>query len=552
MTRYLLFMLEVLTPLYRRAGINMTHLKAIVEVKLKMDNRRHLVYTSRKQNADPENTFLLTLLFYSLFGAFIAAGIFAVSSVGLAMLMFFSYLMVMITMTLITDFSSILLDTSDNTIILPRPVDSRTLFAARITHIVLYLSQISIGLSIFPLAVVAFKFGLIEVLLFVIGVVFATITSLFLTNALYLLILQFSSEEKLKNVINYFQIGMAIFIMGGYQLLPRMASKFDLENFVFSIDWWSFLVPPYWFAGAIHMVSERDFSLTFIAITLVALTAPIIGFNFVNKYLTPVFSKKLGAIAAETHTSVEKRESGTSWSAKFASWLTKSAPERAAFQLIYAILGRDRKLKLKIYPAFGYVFVFGFIFLFRSSNDLAESWERLPGSNFHILVLYLTFIILQVAIHEIPYNDEFKASWIYQAAPITQPGEILSGGLKAIVTRIFLPGFGVISILVVSIWGLRAVPDILLAFLNNMFLILMIVLMGKRMLPLSIAPSLRNQSGNFIRSMLMIFLVFVTGGLHYVASGKWMFVAGAIVVQTIVVWVLATQYRKTNWSQISA
>ena len=70
------------------------------------------------------------------------------------MIVFYTYIMVMISMTLITDFSSILLDTSDNTIILPRPVDSRTLFAARLTHILLYLGQLGLGLTVIPAIVV--------------------------------------------------------------------------------------------------------------------------------------------------------------------------------------------------------------------------------------------------------------------------------------------------------------------------------------------------------------------------------------------------------------
>src|SRR5688500_10687169 len=195
-------------------------LRAIVATKLTMDNRRQLVAYRRRSKAEPGNTFIMTLVFYSIFGGFVSLAVVNIPSFVLSMIVFFTYIMVMVSMTLITDFSSILLDTSDNTIILPRPVDSRTLFAARLTHILLYLSQLALGLSLIPAIVVLVQHGGWILLAFLVLIGLAIVTSVVITNALYLLLMQFTSEEKLKSIINYFQIVMAIFIMAGYQILP--------------------------------------------------------------------------------------------------------------------------------------------------------------------------------------------------------------------------------------------------------------------------------------------------------------------------------------------
>ena len=150
MEKLLLQLLDLFSWAFRIARIDYDKLRAIVATKLTMDNRRQMVGYLRKGKKEPSQTFGLALLFYVALGGSIAFAMYIIPSFIHSMLVFFTYIMVMISMTLITDFSAILLDTSDNTIILPRPVDSRTLFAARQIHILLYLGQMAVALSVIP------------------------------------------------------------------------------------------------------------------------------------------------------------------------------------------------------------------------------------------------------------------------------------------------------------------------------------------------------------------------------------------------------------------
>ncbi len=546
----LLRFLDLFKGIYRVTGADYGHVRAIVDVKLTMDNRRQHISARKKPTDEPSNTFLLTILFYSLFGAFIAAGLYGVTSFALAMMMFFSYLMVMVVMTLITDFSSILLDTSDNTIILPRPVSSRSLFAARITHIFLYLGQITLGLCLFPAVMVLIKFGPFIFCVFLLITLLAILASVFLTNTFYLLILQFASEEKLKNVINYFQIGIAVLIMAGYQLLPRLASRLELETFEFHIQWWNVFVPPIWMACAMEMIFQDQYDLPHISLTFLAVIIPVFGFYLVNKYLTPVFTRKLGIMEIETRQSVARTKK-ENWTKYISSWLTKPGIERAAFEIIYLIIGRDRKIKLKIYPVFGYVFIFGLIFIFRSKEDIATAFASMPQSNYHIFLLYLCFMVLQVAINEIPYSDDFKASWIYFSAPIDKPGLVLSGVMKAIFVRLFIPAYLLIACVVVAIWGLPVLFDIVFAAFNNVLMLLCLITVNKRFLPLSMAPNARNQAGSFMRSMMLLVLIGIMGVGHYLLSGKTLWILSLIPIQLVLIYVLYTIYQRTRWSSVS-
>jgi len=552
--KILLKVLDTFGGVFRSLGIDYEQLRAIVATKLIMDNRRQLVAYRRKGIKEPKNTFGVTLFFYALFGGFVSLAMYNIPSFILSMVVFFSYIMVMVSMTLITDFSSILLDTSDNTIILPRPVDSQTLFAARLTHILLYLGQLAIALSIIPSIVFLIQYGVMLFFAFWIAIGLSLLTALFFTNALYLLIMQFASEEKLRSIINYFQIIIAIAIMAGYQILPRMIERIDMEAFEFDIQWWSFLLPPVWMAGSMEALKNRMYDPSHVGLIACALTLPLLGVFMVNKYLSPVFNRKIATLGGGAGQVEKRRIEKPATLSKISRWITTTTTERAAFELIYKILGRDRKIKLKIYPSFGYIAVFGLIFMMRSREDFATTWANLPETQYHLMLLYLMFMVLQVALHEIPYSDDFKGSWIYFSAPLHTPGEILSGTIKAICVRLFLPGYVIISIFVLVIWGYRVWDDIIVAFMNNLLMLMILASINKRQLPLSTAPDVRAQSGNLMRGLLTLLLIAALGISHFLLTlftNKSVYLAGIIPAQAAILYFTLRAYKSTRWSQVT-
>jgi hypothetical protein len=552
MNIFLLKLLDLFAWLFKSMKVDYDQLRAIVAIKLTMDNRRQGFSHSTKSDKESNNTFAMTLLVYGLFGIFVSLAFFTIPSLTAAFILFFTYIMVMIAMTLITDFSSILLDTSDNTIVLPRPVDGRTLFTARIVHIMLYLAMLTTGLSTATAFVILLKHGFITLFLFMPLTALSVLMAVLITNALYLLIIRFADEEKLKSIINYFQIGMAIFFMAGYQLLPRLLGRFDLEEFEFEIEWWSFLLPPVWMAGTMEAYLLTALDIKHIILVVLAVSVPLAGFYFVNRYLTPVFNKKLASMGAATEIkSIKTLQEKPTYISKVSGWISNNPIQRSTIELIYLILGRDRKIKLKIYPSFGYLLVFGLIFMVRGNEDIWTTLTHLPETDYYIVLIYLAFMIVQVAFHEIPYSDDHKASWLYMSAPISAPGEILLGTLKAIFLRLFIPAYLVISVIVVSVWGIATIDDIVFGFFNNFMMLLTIAVMNKKLLPLTVAPSLKNQSGNLVRSMLMIILLAILGFGHYLLTHKSWILLSVIPLQVLLITILMKVYKKTQWKEIT-
>ena len=551
MIRFLLAVVSLFRPVYIALGVDFTQLRAIVGVKLVMDNRRNAsAFPQRGKQKESNYKFLLAVLFYFIFGGFAAVAIAVLPSFLVGMTLYFSFLIVTIIMTLISDFSSVLLDTSDNTIVLPRPVSGKTLVAARTTHILLYLGQITLGLLLIPLGVVAFKYGIIFSILFIFATLLSVIFAVVFTNGFYLLLMQWTSEEKLKSIINYFQIVMTIVVMGGYQILPRIMGS-TLEKITdFQLSWWSAFVPPMWMAGALQLFQEHTFDSTHLIAAAFAIGMPLGGFYLMNKYLTPKFASKLADLGTNSISPDEKEVVVRKGKFSLGSLIAKAGLESASYELVFKILSRDRKIKLKIYPSIGTLFIIAFVVLMQGRHKFSFNIEVWRESSSYIFLLYAPFFVVQTAVAEIVYTDEFRAAWIYTSTPIYRPGLILSGAHKAIIVKFFLPTFTLMALFVLFIWRAPVIDDILFAFSGNLFLFFASAVISLKQLPLSLDPTARTALG-FIR-VIMVMLVLGAVALAHFLVGKfvpillWIGVPIALISTSL----LIRAYQDTKWDDI--
>ena len=292
--------LKILTlfrPVFNRLGVNFEQLRAIVEVKLKMDNRRTRYNQSAKKQNESNSSFFWTLLIYAFLSSFMAIFIFMTDSVVAIYSLSFAYTMFMLAMTLITDFSSVILDSNDNAVLLPRPIDDRTLLIARITHILMYLLSMQLALSLATMIATGVKYGIGEAFIFLIISMLSLILIVFLTNILYLVLMKFTSEEKLRNVINSFQIVLTFMFLGGYRLVGQMVSmETIMNNLTVQTRWWHYLLPPIWMGNTMDVVINHHFDTSKIIFIFLTLTMPFVVVYLVNNVFSGVFNEKIAGM----------------------------------------------------------------------------------------------------------------------------------------------------------------------------------------------------------------------------------------------------------------
>ena len=550
MTGIILYLLDRLQPLFRAMGADHGQLRAIVQVKLMMDNRRSTVSLGRygKQSVEKSNNFTRILGIYALVGGILSLSMLTRSDRDLMffpLTLQFSYVMALCAMTLISDFSSVILDSSDNQIILPRPVSSRTLWLARIVHITSYLFAIALSLSAVGVLVIGYRFGGLAGLLFLMMALLSAVLMVFLTNVFYLVLMRFISEEKLREVINYFQIVMAVLFYGGYQLLPRLMDTRTMLTESLEHQWWHYAVPPMWMAGAVDVVVRPVLDQTHLIFLSLALLMPFAGLWLMNRFLTLDFTQKLGSIdqeSAPAPSTQSIRQTGPAWVDRVSDWITTTPLERAAFAFTWRVTGRDRKFKLKTYPQLGFGLAYVVI--------LSIQGQSLGSSGFfYLFALYFAGIYVMVAQYQLSVSDNYRASWVYGSAPIRDPGDVLSGSLKALIIKLLMPFYVLLSGYILLRYGTDKIDDVLLALFNSLIMLISAALLSTRYLPFSVEPDALKQN-NTARGLLVSVVLGVVGFTHYGLTLVSYGVVCAIPVSALVFWFLLRQYRRTGWGQI--
>src|ERR1700712_2420618 len=131
--------------LYQRLGINTSQLKSILTIKLIMDDRRPNTFQQfqQKKSGKPVTFATLgTMLISALMGLFFLVT-FSIGKDYVNHLTFYFFIyIVLLSSTLISDFTSVLIDVRDNYIILPKPVNDKTVVIARLLHIFIHICKI--------------------------------------------------------------------------------------------------------------------------------------------------------------------------------------------------------------------------------------------------------------------------------------------------------------------------------------------------------------------------------------------------------------------------
>ena len=560
-----IFLNLVLLPssIYQKMGINTLQLKAILDAKLKMDDRRPSgVQLGKKRNQKKEvsTATLGTMLMMALLGLLFITSFFSSNNPVTQFTIFYSFFIFVLASTLISDFTSVLIDVRDNFIILPKPVSDRTFLLSRLLHILIHISKLVLPLNLPTMVVLFLQKGMLSVLFFLLLLPFVTIFTIFLINAIYLVILKITTADKFKAIISYFQIVFAILIYGGYQIIPRIMDLSVLENYEIPQNGWTLLAPPYRFAALWKAVYFREAnSYLFFASTL-AILIPVFSLWLIIKYFAPSFNQKLGMIAGGENAALQVNNNKTistkrntvALSESLANKITKSGAERMGFRFAWLMTSRSRDFKLKTYPSIGYLLVMVVMTIIRRNKF--SLIELKQGGKFSYIILltsvYVVGMLVNQAMINIKISDRYKASWIYHITPLEKPGPLILGSIKALILKFYLPFAILIITGCISLIGWEPVPNLLLGFSNQLCIFFTIAYLSFNQLPFSHSDMGRMRGGNFARSFITMLLPWVIGIGHYFIYDFQPVVYILLVLSVVTAWLLADSVRNRGWEMM--
>lgn len=556
--RYIINFVLLFKPVFQKMGVDAAQLRIILTIKMKMDDRRPNVYNQQRQkkNKEVNNASLLVMFFLGITGLFLTFLLATLKQPLLGHTVYFSAFMVMLAVTLISDFTSVLIDVRDNYIILPRPVSDRTFTISRILHIGIHTAKMAFAISISGLVYSFIAEGIVSGLVFLVQVLIATTLSVFLVNITYLIVLKITSPQRFKDFISYFQIFLSVLIFAAYYMLPRLIDSSVLAGVDLRSVRILAIVPSYWLASMHELaINLKTAQLSTYIFAFLALLSPIVSFYLIIKVLAPGFNQKLSSITAsgddQPIVSSEGKGAAKGFMNALAKFIAPHPLENAGFKITWLLSSRYRDFKVKVYPSFAYVpvyFVY-FGFLNRKSGSLADRWSDLLEGKMYILLMYLTSFVLTTVLQHISTTEKYKASWVFFTTPHHEPGRILAGMFKAVVVKYYLPYYLAIGAFSLVFWGPAVINDLILVFMVGTLYGLLVALFQVKGFPFS-QPTNNQKGGKMFIGALIMIVPAALGFAHYFVA-KWeIAIWTAAVIMTIITWVAFTFYRKESWENM--
>lgn len=520
--------------IFERFGVDYCIMRKILQVKLMLDERRVptvMKNNTSKKKSEEGNSIVKSLWFYILLGIILVPFVISKENYLFQMSFLFGILMFMMMTILISDFSSVLLDLRDKDIILSKPVDGKTLSAAKIVHILIYMFYITFSFTGPALLVSLFRHGFLFFIIFLLEIILMDLLIVALTALLYLLILKFFDGEKLKDIINYVQIILSIALSVGYQLIGRLFDFSDVMNINFVPKWWQYLIPSMWFGGPFELILGINHSSSMILFSALALIAPILSIIIYVK-LIPSFENNLQKLN-NSSGNVKVRDKGLNF--YLSNIFCRTKEERTFFRFATNMMKKERNFKLKTYPSLGLSLVFPFIFLLSMAKD--EGWANIANSKMYFNI-YFVALMIPTILMVIGYSDKYKGAWIYKFLPFTETKDIFKGTLKAFVINLLLPMYVFESIVFMIIFKGKIALDLIIAFLNIILFIVICFKFMKKTLPFSEPFEVASQSQGFI--VIPLFLVIGSlAGVHYGSTkidyGRYIYIL-ILVIANIFAW----------------
>lgn len=499
--------LDLFRPLFEAFGVEYEKMRLIVNMKLTLDKRKN-------NSSENKNSLMQSVILYLIIGLVASRIIVMPLDIMTKMTVLFALIFVMLLTCFITDFSSVILDTYDRHIIGITDVKDITLNMSKIVHIIIYISIMSFSISAFSILMILMAYNIGFCLLFILCMILMDFLLIMMTSVIYYLLIKIFKGEKLKDVLNLFQIFMILVFSIIYYFITSSLSDIQI-NYTFSIKAYDLFIPFMWFASLFCVAFYGKIETLYIIMSILGIIVPILSILIYIK-LTPAFERNLEKLE---QVSYNEKDSKTkkSFVSKLGDKICKNNEEKSFFEFIYINLSRDREFKTRVYPTLASGIIMPLVLLivtYDRSMSIMEYLKSLSTTN-NFLNIYLAVILLQNCILLLKYSKEYEASFIYDVLPISKKKNIYSAEFKVIIIKLFVPVFIIIGIPYLILFKSKFIVHLLIAFVSTIFISMGTFRVNDKSLPFSEDYAVTANTSNFLNIIKSIGFVGASVLLHY-------------------------------------
>ncbi len=427
-------------------SVDWRQLRALLTVGIKLDLR-----TSRGgMGRGKVPPFVIAIITYTVMGTLMAVGLRPHGDLFAYSLFTMSAAMFMTALAVIMEYVTIVAHPDDFDVLAHRPISSRTYFWAKLGNMLFYVTPIALALTL-PAAIVGSRSlepGLLFGLFHVLGGIVACLATTAAVVLIYTGTLKVVSYQRFTSIMTYVHSGVTLVLVLAYFLLPRMIED---NPMLLSLNRgaWVYATPPAWFAGSVELLAGTGGSQD-VYLILMAAAGSALVIAAAMSTISLDYSRKISELMTSSVEAEERIDGRVRGRPFFRLGLSSlgTGTERAGYVLMDAYMRRDRKLRSRVYPAFGLPLAVYLTAVIRHDlhSPFVQSTDGSPVALQEIMGLYCIFVSLFFAT-AMTQTEQWKASWLFYAAPLGDPSGVLRGARRLVVWRYLVPFFLLLFVL---------------------------------------------------------------------------------------------------------
>jgi hypothetical protein len=332
-------------------------------------------------------------------------------------------------MLLLVDFTGTVLSPDDYGILGPRPVESRTYFAARFATVAVYVGTVSVTIALLPALVLAVRVGPLAGLATIAAVLLCDLCTAILVINMYVLLLRWIHPSRLRRATSYLQLAGASSFYLLYYLMTRTFQGAMLDRFDFATSPWLWSFPTTWFAAFVAVAEGAAAPAWFAA---GAALAVVIGcLPLVAGRLSLDYARRLGELTAVGEPARPPR---SGWLPGF-----RRGEARAVALLVRAQFRFDQRFRmgvLGILPLTGFYLLLGL-----DGGALQDPF--VPGAHGGGPGVFMAVVFIPMTLHAaLTASESWRAAWVFFALPVSHARIVVAA--KNFVALYFLGAYVVV------------------------------------------------------------------------------------------------------------
>ena len=396
-------------PLVSALGVDYEQWKALTIAGLKSDLRASGSGGLRGRRKSAVAPIALQAISYTLFGAFVAFGVYLLNDLFVAALVVISYVMVMIGTSMLVDHNATIVSATHYAVLAFQPITSRTWFAARLANVLAYALAMTTAIGWLPGIAFFLEHGPAVGAAAVVAL-YAAATSVTLLLVLgYAAIMRVVGAQRLRRVLTYLQMAMSFAVYGGFFFYLEFASRETLETLTLPKTNAVLLYPGTWFASYLELAAGRTGATEILPALASVLFLGAAAFGLRGR-LSMSYAERLGEIASATSPASARPRSSRRRSRP---WFRRGEA-RAVAILLRAQFRHDMRFRMGVLA----ILPLTILYLLMGLHDAADATtETAADGNLSAVTMAVLLFPAMLKIH-IASSDSFRAAWVFFATPV--------------------------------------------------------------------------------------------------------------------------------------